>query len=245
MDGWIIIITNVKRGREKQILFNPTHSPSVLPWYIISTVYADTQTFPVLRFSGQRSQMLFLGSAQATSPTWRLQLSVHRSLLSSLLPSHSTFFSSFSFSPWYFLTFLCSFFLMLSSLGMATLNTTVVLWYLSTTRLIGPNQFVSLDQEVQQDLCPQICSCAAMNSASVLSFSPAFSSLCYVFPMSATSSIWRWHIPCRGLSVHDDPTVPPPCWVSDAWGIHQAGHLWGSSVGSICTVNPDFDSRLS
>ena len=45
--------------------------------------------------------------------------------------------------------------------------------------------------------------CAAMISASVPSLSPAFSSHCYVFSISATSSICLWYILCRGLSPHD------------------------------------------
>uniref|UniRef100_A0A667XGX7 Pyridoxal-dependent decarboxylase domain-containing protein 1 n=1 Tax=Myripristis murdjan TaxID=586833 RepID=A0A667XGX7_9TELE len=48
--------------------------------------------------------------------------------------------------------------------------------------------------------------CAAMISASVLSFSPAFSSHWYVFSISATSAICWWYMPCRGLCLHDSPS---------------------------------------
>lgn len=77
------------------------------------------------------------------------------------------------------------------------------------------------------------CYCTAMTSASALFFSPALSNYWYVCPMSATSSMWWWYMPCRALWELNSPHIVRcfhvltlvTCIISNDQDIIPAGYL--------------------
>lgn len=95
-----------------------------------------------------RDFVWFLGSAEATRPAWGITAPSALIITETTVAlSHHISWSS-SLSPWYFLIFSCSFFLMLQLPGIATSVATAVLLCLSTNTISGWFNITSLSVRI-------------------------------------------------------------------------------------------------